>query len=59
LVCYGGSATSLSGGKGLSFSGECGVTLDRGEANAEEAGGLGLGGAALLYGLDYFLAQIF
>jgi hypothetical protein len=35
------------------------VTLERGEADTEEAGGLGLRGAVLLYGLDYFLAQVF
>jgi len=33
--------------------------LELGEADIEEAGGLGLGGTVLLYGLDYFLAQLF
>jgi hypothetical protein len=48
-----------SGCKSLSSAGKSGVTLEVGEADIEEAGGLGLGGAVLLYGLDYFLAQLF
>jgi hypothetical protein len=47
---------SLPGGKRLSFGGEPGITLDRGEADAELAGGLGLGGTALLDCLYYLLA---
>jgi hypothetical protein len=56
VVCYGGSSTPLPGTESLSSRGEPGVALDRGEAYAEEASGLGLGGAALLDGLDYLQA---
>ncbi len=55
LVGFGGSSTSLAGGEGLSPAGEPGVALDRGEADAEEAGGLGLGHSTL-DGLNYLLA---
>ena len=57
LVCYGRSSTTLSGGKGLSLASESGVALDRGEADAEEAGSLGLGHDALVDGLDFFLLR--
>jgi len=36
-----------------------GVTLDRGEADGEQAGGLRLRCPALVDGLNYFLAQVF
>ena len=53
---FGGSSTSLPGGKRLSLAGESGVALDRGEADAKEAGGLSLGHPALLDGLNYLAA---
>src|SRR5215212_3697005 len=56
LVRYGGPSASLPWGKRLPSVGEFGVTLDRGEADGEQAGGLGLGRATLLDSLDYFLA---
>ena len=56
VVCYGGSSTSLPGRERFSSVGESGVTLDRGEGDTEESGSLGLGGTALVYGLDYLLA---
>jgi hypothetical protein len=56
LVGFGASSASLPEGKGLSLAGESGVALDRGEADAEEAGGVELGHAALVDGLDYLLA---
>jgi hypothetical protein len=46
----------LPWGKGLSFRGELGVTLERGETDGEEASGLGLRSPALLDGLNYSLA---
>ena len=58
LVGYGGSATSLPGGKTFSLAGESGVALDGGEADAEEAGGLGLG-PSTLDGLNSLLRQLF
>jgi hypothetical protein len=58
-ICFGGSSATLPGSKGLSFRGELGVTLDRGEADAEQASGLGFRCPTLLYGLNYFLAQVF
>src|SRR5215210_7774963 len=59
LVGFRGSSTSLPGGKGLPLVGKPDVALDRGEADVEEAGGLGLGDATLLDSLDYLLAQVF
>src|SRR5215217_6005592 len=56
VVCYGGSAASLPGRKGLSPRSESAIALDRGETDGEQARGLGLGGAALLERLDYLLA---
>jgi hypothetical protein len=49
VVCYGGSSASFPGGKGLSLTSDSCVALDdRREADAEQAGGLRLGGTALL-----------
>src|SRR5829696_2501846 len=59
LVRFGGSSASLPWGKGLSSRSESGVALDRGEADAEKAGCLGLGRAVLLECLDYLLSQVF
>jgi hypothetical protein len=56
LVCFGRSSASLPGGKGLSSRSESDVALDRGEADGEQAGGLGLGCAALLDCFDYLLS---
>jgi hypothetical protein len=59
LVGFEGSSTSLLGGKRLSLVGESGVAFDRGETDGEESGGLGLGHAALLDGLDYLPSKVF
>src|SRR5215203_3699107 len=56
VVRYGGPSASFPWGKRLPSVGEFGVTLDRGEADGEKAGGLGLGRATLLDSFDYFLA---
>ena len=54
-----GASTSLPGGKGLSLVGKPDVALDRGEADAEEPSGLGVGHSALVDSLDYLLAEVF
>jgi hypothetical protein len=59
VVGFGGSSTSLPRGKGLSLIGKPDVALDRGEADAEEAGSMGLGHAALVDGLDYLSSEVF
>jgi hypothetical protein len=57
LVGFRGSSTSLSGSERLSPVGESDVAFDRGEADAKEAGGLGLGHTTL-DSLNYLLTQI-
>jgi hypothetical protein len=54
----GGLPPPFLGGKRFSLAGESGVALDGGEADAKEAGGLGLG-PSTLDGLNYLLRQLF